>query len=179
MRPGGPGHTLPTVPTASLTLSGQLAAVGDARRFVQSTLAGWDVDSYDIGAPVVVTELATNAALHARTSYEVTVTLASTYLVVEVSDGNPRRPQPREYEVEATTGRGIALVDALCLRWGVTPGERGKVVWALLRPDESLMLTIEADDVDDAAPSHGAFRAGTAGGPAAGCRNTTAVRVAA
>jgi hypothetical protein len=127
-----------------------LQAVGQARRFLRTTLAQWGAEQYDFGAPLVLTELATNAALHARTAFEVRLRLEDTHLVVEVADGNPRRPQQRGYDADATTGRGITLVDSLCAGWGVTMlDDTGKVVWARVPPDESTGLAIGPDDVLD------------------------------
>lgn len=143
------GPILLGVPTASLTFAADLQAVGDARRFLLSTLADWHVDEYDFAAPLVVTELATNAALHARTPYEVRLRLEPTHLLVEVVDGNPRQPLPRRYAVDASTGRGIALVDSLCRDWGVTPAAGGKVVWAQVRPDGAVLGEFDPDEFDD------------------------------
>jgi anti-sigma regulatory factor (Ser/Thr protein kinase) len=114
-----------------------LEAVGQARRFLRSTLAAWGCEQYDVGGATVVTELATNAALHAHTSYEVTVRLSEDHLVIEVVDANPRRPRTQGYDSQATTGRGIALVTALSAQWGVRPADAGKVVWAHVRPDDA------------------------------------------
>ncbi len=138
------------VPIASHSFPAVLQAVGQARRFLRTTLAQWGAEQYDFGAPLVLTELATNAALHARTAFEVRLRLDGPHLVVEVADGNPRRPRQRDYDADATTGRGITLVDSLCAGWGVTMlDDDGKVVWARVPPDESNELVIHLEEVPD------------------------------
>ena len=57
------------------------------------------------------------------------VRLLSDRVHVEVSDGDPVLPTKRDVGDQATSGRGIAMVDALALAWGAAPLEGGKVVW--------------------------------------------------
>ncbi|MFF2212174.1 ATP-binding protein [Streptomyces antibioticus] len=52
---------------------------------------------------------------------------------IEVTDRSPARPVKREPGESETGGRGLALVEALALDWGVTPRPVGKSVWAVLR----------------------------------------------
>jgi hypothetical protein len=125
------------VPEASLTFPAELQSVGAARRFLQAKLSDWENDEYEYAAAVVLTELATNATLHARTPYTVLLRLTPTHLVVEVLDSSPRLPQARHYATDSATGRGINLVDAFSDTWGATPTPDGKVVWAHVRPDDS------------------------------------------
>lgn len=130
-----------------MTLPAELSSIGDARRFLRHSLAAWDVDVYDLGGPQVLTELATNAALHARSAYTVHLVLGPSSLLVEVTDSSPALPQHRHYGPDATTGRGIALVEALSTAWGVESSPTGKTVWCRVAPDELL------DDVSGS--SHG------------------------
>jgi hypothetical protein len=84
----------------------------------------------------VVTELATNAVLFATPPFWVRLSVEPSALRVEIHDNSTRLPRPRDYGVEATTGRGLKLVIALCDDWGVTPNNAGKMVWATVRADE-------------------------------------------
>jgi anti-sigma regulatory factor (Ser/Thr protein kinase) len=139
------------VPEASLTFPAELQSVGAARRFLRATLREWNNDDYDYAATLVVTELATNATLHARTPYTVLLRLESTHLVVEVLDASPRVPQARHYASDSATGRGITLVDSFSDTWGTTPTLAGKVVWAHVRPDDPTTFAApDLDDLDDA-----------------------------
>lgn len=80
-------------------------------------------------AELLVSELVTNAVLHARSSTRVTIEHAGTTVRVSVCDDSPRRPRLREYGPEAVTGRGLVIVDRIALRWGVDPSDNGKCVW--------------------------------------------------
>lgn len=109
-----------------------LRSVGAARRAVCAALAEWGWDDRSDDAAQVVTELATNAVLHAGTPFTVTVTAEEGVLRVAVADGSPRRPVRRRGSAQATTGRGLVLVSELSTAWGVDDDPAGKTVWCLL-----------------------------------------------
>jgi anti-sigma regulatory factor (Ser/Thr protein kinase) len=117
------------VSTASRTLSPTPAEVAGARRFVQQTLGTWGLDALTWTAEQLVSELATNCILHARTAYTIELSRDGEVVRVSVSDGSPAIPRPRRYDNESTTGRGLRLVESLASRWGVDPADRGKSVW--------------------------------------------------
>jgi hypothetical protein len=48
---------------------------------------------------------------------------------VEVTDASVDAPQPREAPVEATSGRGLAIIDGSGLQWGIDQHADGKTVW--------------------------------------------------
>lgn len=106
------------------------ASVSAARRFVVSTLSELGVDDYTDAVVSVCSELATNAVLHARTRFTVRITAIDETVRLEVADGSGRRPARRRYSDQATTGRGLAVVERLSTNWGVEPGAAGKCVWA-------------------------------------------------
>lgn len=57
-----------------------------------------------------------------------------THLAVAVADGSDEAPEPRDADEFGTTGRGLQLVAATSLRWGVDPRpDGGKSVWFELR----------------------------------------------
>ena len=106
-----------------------------ARRLVRDALAPCPPQLVD-SASLVVSELVTNAVLHARTEITVVLELLDDGSVrLEVSDQSSELPQRRRYSEESGTGRGLVLVDALSSGWGVeSRAEDGKTVWAELRP---------------------------------------------
>ena len=109
------------------------SAVTAARGFLRSALRdlGLDETSSDLIDLLVmaVNELATNAVLHARTEFTIRVLADQTWVRVEVGDANPRMPQPYPATAHATSGRGLAIIDASGLRWGVVPHPDGKTMW--------------------------------------------------
>lgn len=76
-----------------------------------------------------VSEVVTNAVLHAGTPRHLSAREIDGRLLVEVTDGDPRPPTPRHPDVTSATGRGLHLLDDLALAWGTRPLEDGKVVW--------------------------------------------------
>jgi anti-sigma regulatory factor (Ser/Thr protein kinase) len=109
------------------------SAVRAVRRFLGRVLA--EVLAGPAGADLceklimVGNELATNAVLHARTDFTVRVRLDAGRLRIEVSDANTRMPQPCLTPADATSGRGLAIVDGSGLRWGAERHAGGKTVW--------------------------------------------------
>jgi MEDS: MEthanogen/methylotroph, DcmR Sensory domain len=105
----------------------------DARRFVIETLTAWGCGHLIDDAAVVTTELATNAVLHARTDFTVTICRRPDGTIrVAVRDSSlspPQRRQPRPFD---RSGRGLRLVEAMATGWGADLLPGGKVVWAQL-----------------------------------------------
>jgi anti-sigma regulatory factor (Ser/Thr protein kinase) len=100
-----------------------------ARRFVRSRLVegATDVDT----ATLLVSEVVTNAILHARTTVTVTVEVAGDVVRITVRDGSPVQPRIHSFSATSATGRGLRLLDRLAKRWGVDadPLTGGKTVW--------------------------------------------------
>jgi anti-sigma regulatory factor (Ser/Thr protein kinase) len=121
---------------------------GSARRFVRQTLERWGCDELAEVAVLLVSELATNAVLHARTTFEVALDQnpAQGTIEVAITDRSPAQPALKHYSVESGTGRGLRLVDELAESWGIdsATGE-GKRVWFVLTPD-SVTTGSESDD---------------------------------
>jgi anti-sigma regulatory factor (Ser/Thr protein kinase) len=124
------------MPTASLRLAPTPESVGAARRMLRETLSTWGLPVLEYAAAQALTEIATNAVIHARTAFNVTLQWADDVLKVCVEDESPRLPVQRSYAVDATTGRGLSLVDRLCRSWGVQRTETGKQVWFEVSADE-------------------------------------------
>jgi anti-sigma regulatory factor (Ser/Thr protein kinase) len=114
---------------ARLALRPVPASAARARAFVERTLGEWECDDFLDSSRLLVSELVTNAVLHARTEFELLIRAVRTGVRVEVRDHNPSMPVVRRYEDEAMTGRGLALVDELATRWGVDRHPDGKAVW--------------------------------------------------
>ena len=108
------------------------ASAALARRFVDETFGQWACDALADTARLLVSELVTNAVLHARTDLTLVLRLVREGVRVEVHDGSPLPPVVRRYEDEAMTGRGLSLVDQLAGSWGVERSGDGKAVWFVL-----------------------------------------------
>lgn len=85
---------------------------------------------------LVATELVTNAYVHGRPPVRFALTRPGSngLLRIEVSDCGPALPQVRHPDLHTPHGRGLLLVAACSVRWGViTDAGPGKTVWAELR----------------------------------------------
>lgn len=99
-----------------------------AREVARDVLQGPE----DLRVALVVTELVTNSVKHADAAPELTLDWDGTRLRVEVYDEGEGLPVRRDAGMTATSGRGLALVEAVADRWGVIERDKGKVVWAEL-----------------------------------------------
>ncbi|MFE0178903.1 ATP-binding protein [Streptomyces sp. NPDC059002] len=114
------------------------ASVPAARHHAEATLQDWRLAELAAPVALVVSELATNAVVHAKgigEFFELTLRRREGVLVVEVSDScrwrmpEIAKPSPGADHV---AGRGLLVVDAITQAWGVRPREEGKTVWAHL-----------------------------------------------
>ncbi|MDX3246113.1 ATP-binding protein [Streptomyces sp. ME18-1-4] len=84
---------------------------------------------------LVVSELVTNACLHAEGPDRMVLGCDKKVIRVEVSDRGTGQPAPRTpHRAGRPGGHGMFIVQRLCLDWGVVraPGIAGKTVWAEL-----------------------------------------------
>jgi anti-sigma regulatory factor (Ser/Thr protein kinase) len=106
---------------------------------VADTLRSWHVPN-DVAddAVLLVSELVTNALLHARSAPVVELEHDDVLLRCVVVDHSSVVPRRRRYATDAVTGRGIALVETLASRWGVdVDSGSGKRVWFELAIDNA------------------------------------------
>jgi anti-sigma regulatory factor (Ser/Thr protein kinase) len=107
------------------------------RRIVSAQLRYWRLDPLIDAASTGISELLANVHRHAKPDKRcaVKLTLAPDRLTVAVADHDPRLPHPQPMEPTATTGRGLAMVEAMSDAWGtdLLPDDTGKVVWFVLR----------------------------------------------
>jgi DNA-binding NarL/FixJ family response regulator len=117
---------------AALELEQDTLSPPTARRFVDATLRDWGCDPIVDDALLVVSELVTNAVTHAASDARLELRLAPGVLRIEVSDNGTGAPEPQSIDVTRPSGRGLLLVSAMAVAWGIDPIPDGKVVWAEL-----------------------------------------------
>jgi anti-sigma regulatory factor (Ser/Thr protein kinase) len=116
----------------------QPESVSAARRFVTDVLHGDGSPAPDLldAARLVVSELASNAVLHAQTPFVVSVERSwadELCVLIAVHDHDPAEPELRAAAAEDCSGRGILLVDRLSAVWGFDREPGGKRVWCRLQ----------------------------------------------
>ena len=125
--------------TAGLDLPATPESAGTARHFAHAQLAEWRLAALVDDVDLVISELITNALLHARADRRVspraTIRLDLEYtgnntLYCRVADDSALPPAPEQAGDTAESGRGLLLVEALSTAWGWSHEAPGKVVWA-------------------------------------------------
>jgi len=108
-----------------------------SRRWVRRHLdtLGWNEWAPEIADAVelTVSELVTNAHLHARSTAQIVLVWDNRYLHVSVHDDSHDLPAARTPDDDSLGGRGIVLVDALADSWGARQQGSGKTVTACFR----------------------------------------------
>ncbi len=106
-------------------------SVRAARDWAREQLEAWHVDS-GVQHTVVtgISELITNAVLHAGTESHLTIDLDSGIIAVTVADsGNRGEPQLTGADTMAVRGRGLSLVRAVSDSFGAHRTSAGSTVW--------------------------------------------------
>ncbi|WNI19886.1 ATP-binding protein [Actinacidiphila sp. ITFR-21] len=127
----------PAARECSLDLEAHPYRIQQIRRIVSAQLRYWRLDPLVDAASTGISELLANVHRHARPDKRcaVKLSLAPDRLLVAVTDHDPRLPHLGPMEPSATTGRGLAMVEAMSDSWGtdLLPDDAGKVVWFVLR----------------------------------------------
>ncbi|MEY9961534.1 ATP-binding protein [Streptacidiphilus sp. MAP5-52] len=112
------------------------ALVPVARRRAIAQLIGhgvWLDEDATAAVELVVSELVTNAVVHADTDVlTLGLYVRGLRLTIDLHDGNHRLPVRRSADGGSEGGRGLELVEAMSLSNGWAETERGKHVWAEL-----------------------------------------------
>jgi hypothetical protein len=139
----GDTRTAPVRQVRRLGLQGESGVVPLARDFTRQALYAWgwlpaagaDQRAAAEDVLLVVSELVTNACLHAEGPDELVLACDNKVIRLEVSDRGTGQPAPRTpHRAGRPGGHGMFIVQRLCLDWGVVraPGRPGKTVWAEL-----------------------------------------------
>jgi anti-sigma regulatory factor (Ser/Thr protein kinase) len=112
---------LPLTPTTS--------APRHARQAITELLAKTGRADLTADAALLVTELVTNAVVHAGGPIVVTAAYLESTLRVEVHDPEPAKPILQQPSALDEAGRGLRLVALLAHRWAITPEPDGKTIW--------------------------------------------------
>ncbi|MGI8645391.1 MAG: ATP-binding protein [Nocardioides sp.] len=119
----------------ALALAPDPRSVQEARRWVGSTCHELGRDELVECAQLGVSELVTNALLHAEHPITVRVRGTLDHPRVEVTDGSPQPPQVTPLpatdldDLLTTFGRGLSIVAMCSVAWGAAIEADGKCVW--------------------------------------------------
>jgi hypothetical protein len=114
------------------TFAGSREDTRAARGFALGMLEPWCGEQLAADTALVVTELATNAVLHAGSAFSVSLALSGGAIRISVSDTLPLGANGVDQHLAAVSGHGLGVVAAMATRWGVESVPSGKAVWAEL-----------------------------------------------
>ncbi|MER5813672.1 ATP-binding protein [Streptomyces sp. NPDC002033] len=111
---------------------GTTGVVTRCRDFTRRALADW---AWPAGSEaeddvlLLVSEVVTNACLHAGGPRELVLRHGPGWLRAEVTDDSPEPPSPRPPDRGRPGGHGLILLRRLARSWGWAPAPPGKTVW--------------------------------------------------
>ena len=117
---------------AHRTFAADERSVAKARAFAREMLENWDAGDLADSVVLLVSELVTNAVVHAGTTARLELRLDTQSVRVEVEDLHPRRVLPMVVDApadEAEDGRGLLITFSLASAWGVDYTAASKRVW--------------------------------------------------
>lgn len=113
------------------------AVVRDVRDFVSDVFRAWGEDASTPEAEIIVAELASNAVVHARSPFRVSISRTKSEIKLSVSDASTAPPAPPDGNLGLMAGRqggrGISMVASLSLTWDTQHEANGKTIWATMR----------------------------------------------
>lgn len=122
-------------------------APGRARRLAVGVLRQWGYEEALVNdAALVLSELASNAVIHARSPFSIVVRSRDTLLRIAVEDECPLVASDAAIDAGAATDggpiadaglivrpeHGLSVIEGLSARWGIDRTPHGKIVWAEL-----------------------------------------------
>jgi hypothetical protein len=114
-----------------------VAAARQARALLTEGCARWGVGGLADAGCIAVTEMVNNVVAHAGTPMTLRLAPGDGTLHIGVRDGSRRQPAYSGFApTNLAGGRGLLLIDTVARRWGSTPLPDGKLVWAVLHPDD-------------------------------------------
>lgn len=131
------GAPLPAGAESSKRFMANPHAARRARRFVEATVAAWNLDELRDAAVLAAGELAANAVMHAGGDFTISLKRLPGRLRLMVGDSTLRPVERREAPPMATSGRGLSIVAALADAWGCEVRDTGKIIWADFRRSAS------------------------------------------
>jgi len=122
---------------AHIELGALTSAVPTARTWARMLWSCWGLTRLSDDASIVLTELTTNAILHARgEAVDIWLRADRRSLAIFVGDSCPDMPVRADaLSDDELFGRGLVIVESLARHWGSYRVPTGKIVWAVLASD--------------------------------------------
>jgi anti-sigma regulatory factor (Ser/Thr protein kinase) len=124
---------------ASADIPATVRGPSAARHMVGALMRGWELGGLCDDAELVVSELVTNAVVHApgTDSFELELTRHPDHVTISLADGSAIRPVIEALDADRPRGRGMLIVSSLAADWGSEEQAGGKRVWVDLAVDDA------------------------------------------
>lgn len=115
--------------------SRDLRTVSTARTFARNNLRTWELTEISDDLEMAVSEVVTNALIHAGSDVDMRLYRYPDRVRLEVRDTDSAPPIPSSFSMseegrsKAENGRGMVIVENVSGCWGSSPNGRGKTVW--------------------------------------------------
>jgi anti-sigma regulatory factor (Ser/Thr protein kinase) len=113
----------------SWTFPASTASIAEARNQVADYVGTGSFAALCEDVRLMVSELVTNAIVHASSGCQVTVGWGGEVLRIDVADRSDAPPELQPQTLTEANGRGLFIVQSLATRWGVERTGSGKSVW--------------------------------------------------
>jgi serine phosphatase RsbU (regulator of sigma subunit)/anti-sigma regulatory factor (Ser/Thr protein kinase) len=134
-----------------------LQQVRRLRHYLRGSLREWNLDPLIDELELLISEVVTNALIHAGSAVDVRLRRYADRVRVDVRDSDPHPPvvvavvdDDRPVEGEAESGRGMLIVDAVASAWGSSPSGRGKTTWFELSTVDNAEQVENAENAEQA-----------------------------
>ncbi|WUT08222.1 ATP-binding protein [Streptomyces sp. NBC_00704] len=132
----------------SLAFAAEPEEAAALRRLLRLHLGLWGLPEVIEAAEICATELLSNVITHVGpgTPTTLSVSMHGGRVRIEIEDPDPRTlPTLLRAGAESEGGRGMALIDAMAVRWGVEPRADRKVTWCELAAESGSSRSTDGD----------------------------------
>jgi anti-sigma regulatory factor (Ser/Thr protein kinase) len=133
------------------TLPASLRAPRQARQAIRNVLRSWGLTNLANDAELFASELVANAAEHAdgsvigMTIRQHTEPSGQRGILCQITDAEPRLPEPQPAQSDCERGRGLQVVRSLATSSGFTASPHGKTAWFTLAELDEVPRTHQAE----------------------------------
>jgi len=114
------------------------ASVSHCRDMVEDFLAAWSQKGLISVSKVIVTAFVENVLQHTDSRPNVRLETDGNTVAVAVEDSSAAPALFREAQMASDHPTGLRIVNALSRAWGNTPTPEGKIIWAIVGPENRL-----------------------------------------
>jgi anti-sigma regulatory factor (Ser/Thr protein kinase) len=114
---------------SAITLTSDTTCAAHARDFVDDRLRDLGLVHLSEVARLLTSELVSNAVVHGAETVRIAVAPRDDAVRIEVASNHPELPVRHRFAEDPELGRGMAIVEAVAMSWGVDRQAGTKTAW--------------------------------------------------